>query len=152
MYEEAEPAEGRLALHTGDQVVGEPHPLNRRAEHEFARVQDERFIVLDRQALGQVFGRLAHVDVGIAVIPEDAEVAIETDVERRRLDRVLADRVDRQPSGGKRFGDRAVAEDHLQNLRAGRGARHSTLAEPTFDPPGSHPTASPDKGSGGRGA
>ena len=51
--QQPEPAEARLPLQPRDEVVGEPHALERRAEHELARVEDER-LVADLDELGQV--------------------------------------------------------------------------------------------------
>ena len=49
--EQAKPAERALALQPPGEVVGQPHALERRAEHELARVQDERLVAvgLDRR-------------------------------------------------------------------------------------------------------
>ena len=44
--EEAEPARAALAFQAGDEVVRERDPLERRAEHELARVEDERLCVV----------------------------------------------------------------------------------------------------------
>ena len=65
--QQAEPAEARLALEPGDEVVGQPHPLERLAEHELAGVQDERLVALDstssvRSSIGSrtsMYGRRA---------------------------------------------------------------------------------------------
>jgi hypothetical protein len=62
--EEAEAAQARLALQAGDQVVGKHDPLQGRSEHELARVQDERSLIVDLDELRQVFLRLPDVDVG----------------------------------------------------------------------------------------
>ena len=48
-----------LALEPRDEVVGEPDPLERRAEHELAGMEDERRSVVDLDELGQVLLRLA---------------------------------------------------------------------------------------------
>jgi hypothetical protein len=54
MDEQAEPAERRLALQPGDEVVRQLDPFERLAEHEFAGMEDERLVVGDVQQLGQV--------------------------------------------------------------------------------------------------
>ena len=57
--QEPEPAERRLPVEARDEVVGEAHTLERRAEHELARVEDERGLVVDLDELGQVLLGLA---------------------------------------------------------------------------------------------
>ena len=52
--QQPETPEARLALQPRDQVVGQRHPLDRRAEHELARVQDEGLVAGDLDHLGQV--------------------------------------------------------------------------------------------------
>ena len=52
--EQPEPAQARLALEPGDEVVGERHPLERGAEHELAGVEHERAVVGDLDQLGEV--------------------------------------------------------------------------------------------------
>ena len=111
--QEAEPAQARLALEAADQVVGELHVLERLPEHELARVEDERLLaVLDLHQLGEVVHRLAHVDVGVAGVVEDAEAAVHAHVDAGRLDEPLVERVDDDPSGLDLRTDRAVAEHH----------------------------------------
>ena len=84
--EQAEPAERALPLEPGDEVVGERDPLQRRAEHELARVEDERAVVADLDELGEVLLRLLRVDERRRVVAEHAEVAVDVQVDRRRLD------------------------------------------------------------------
>src|ERR671937_535752 len=50
-----------------------PDPLERGAEHELARVQDERRLSGNLDELGQLGLFLCHVDEGIPVVPEDPE-------------------------------------------------------------------------------
>lgn len=85
--EQAEAAERRLAFQTPGEVVGQGAALQRRAEDEFTRVQDERFAMLGgfNQAgeLVLLFG--GGVDVGVAGVVEDPEQAVQPDVDARRL-------------------------------------------------------------------
>ena len=62
MDQQAEAPEARLALEPGDEVVGQRHPLERRAEHELAGVEDERVVLVDLDELGQLLVVLLHVD------------------------------------------------------------------------------------------
>ena len=52
--QQAEAAERTLAFEPGDEVVREPDPLERRAEDELARVEDERVVAVDLDELGQL--------------------------------------------------------------------------------------------------
>ena len=72
----------RLALEARDEVVGQRDPLERRAEHELARVEDERLVVADLDELGQLLHRLLHVDERVARVAKDAEEAVDPHVHR----------------------------------------------------------------------
>ena len=85
MDQQAEPAEGGLPLQPCDEVVGEVNPLERRAQHELAGMEDERPVVVDLDELGQILLRLLHVDVGVARVVEDPEVPVDADVHTGRL-------------------------------------------------------------------
>src|SRR4030095_14655545 len=74
MDQQPETPEARLALETGDQVVRQSHPLDRRPEHELAGVQDERFVIGDLDHLGQVRHLATDVDVRVARVREDADL------------------------------------------------------------------------------
>ena len=86
------------------------------AEHELARVEDEGLVVVDLDELGQVLHRLLDVDVRVARVAEDAEVAVDANVDARRLDEALVERVDSDAPLGHEAADRAVGEDHRGNL------------------------------------
>ena len=45
--------ERRLSLEPRDEIVGQRDALERRAEHELARMEDERLVVRDLDELGQ---------------------------------------------------------------------------------------------------
>ena len=49
---------------------------------------------------------------GRRVVAEDAEVAVDAEVDRRRLDGALVERVDDDAALGERLADRDVGEDH----------------------------------------
>ena len=119
-----------LALEPRDEVVRQPHPLERRAEHELAGVEDER-LVADLDELGQVLLLLLHVDEGVEVVAEDAEVAVDAHVDARRLEQRRLVRVDLDPALAEQPRDGAVGEDHGADSRtraaatAGRVATHA---------------------------
>ena len=92
----------------GDEVIGKPDPLERRAEHELARMEDERRPVLDLDELGQVLLLLANVDVRIAVVVENPEEAVDPDVHARRLEQGFVVGIDLDPAFLQEPGDRAV--------------------------------------------
>ncbi len=74
-----------LALQAGHDVVGQLDPLEGLAQHELAGVQDERLVTIDRGDLGQVGLLLARIDERVAMVVEDAELAVEMQVHRGRL-------------------------------------------------------------------
>ena len=65
---------------------GQLDPFERLAEDEFAGMKDERLVILDVEQLGEVRLRVAHVDVGVAVVAKDAEGPVEVQVDRRWLE------------------------------------------------------------------
>ena len=95
--EQAEAAQRRLALEPAGDVVGQRDDLVRRAEHELARVQDERLVAVRLDQAGEVGLLGARVDVRVAVVLEDAEAAVEPHVDARRLDHRLVVGLDARP-------------------------------------------------------
>ena len=92
---------------------GSSHLLERLAQHELARVEDEGLVaVLDLDQLGEVVHRLAHVDVRVARVVEDAEAAVHAHVDAGRLDEPLVVGVYDDPSSLDLGTDRAVAQHH----------------------------------------
>ena len=83
--EQPEASERRLAVEAGDDVVGDRHHLERGAEHELAGMEDEATVVGDLDELGEVLLRLLRIDEGRRVVAEHAEVAVDPQVDRRRL-------------------------------------------------------------------
>ncbi len=75
-------------------------------------MQDERLVAADLEQLGQLGLLLAHVDVRVAIVAEDAKAAIEVQVDARRLDRLGRERIDDDPTGRDLRPDVAIREDH----------------------------------------
>ena len=86
--QEAEPPERRLSLEPRDEIVGEPHALQRRAEHELAGMEDERLVRGDLDELRQLLLLELHVDVRVAGVPEDPEEPVDR---TSRLDGCMSD-------------------------------------------------------------
>ena len=112
MDQEAEAAEARLPLQPGDEIVRKHDSLERRSEHEFARVQDERSLIVDLDELRQVLLRFPDIDVGVPRVVEDAEEPIDADVDARRLEQRIVVGVDEDPTLVQQSRDRPVGEDH----------------------------------------
>jgi hypothetical protein len=112
--QEAEPAERALPLQARDQVVGETDPLERRAEHELAWVEDEGLRVLHLLQFREFLHRLLHVDEGIAGVTEDAEETVDAHVHARRLHELLVEGIDADSSFLEEPADRPIGEDHAR--------------------------------------
>ena len=121
------------------EVVGQPDPFERRGEDELARVEDERRVAVDLDQLGQVLLRLLDVDVRVTGVVEDAEVAVDADVDARRLEQRLVVGVDPDAPLVDQPPDRPVGENHGADCRVESVIVRSRtgLAEPllalTFD-------------------
>ena len=102
----------RLPLQPGDEVVGQRDPLERGTEHELARVQDEAPVANDLDQLGEVLLGELRVDVGRRVVAEHPEVAVDAQVDRRRLHAAVHQRVDDDATLGESLVDGDVGEDH----------------------------------------
>src|SRR5215469_5051112 len=86
-------------------------------------MKDEGFLPVRLDQSGQVGLLDGGVDVRILVILEDAEVAVQADVNARRLDQIWIVRIEADPSGVQLGPDVAVREQHAGNLPfPGRGA------------------------------
>ncbi len=81
-------------------------------EHELTGVEDERRVGGHLDQLGEVTEVLLHVDDAARVVEEDEEPRIEGEVDRRRLDAGLVERVDDDAAGGELLADRTVRQDH----------------------------------------
>ena len=123
MDEQAEAAQGALALQPRDEVVGQLDPFDGLAQDELAGMEDERLVVVHPEQLGQVGLGRTDVDVGVAVVAEDPEAAIEMEVDRRRLQVAGVVRVDPYPARGDRGPDVPVGQDaHRAMLPSSRVA------------------------------
>jgi hypothetical protein len=80
--EQAQAAEGRLALKARHQIARNAHTLEGRAQHELTRVQHERLVVGDGDQLGEVVLRLCRVDERLRVVAEHAELVGDAKVNR----------------------------------------------------------------------
>ena len=98
-------AQRALPLEPGHEVVREGDALEGGAEHELAGVEDEGALLLDLDELGEVLLPLLRVDEGRGVVAEDTEVPIDVEIDRRGLDRVVAERFDHDAAGGELFAD-----------------------------------------------
>ena len=85
-------------------------------------MQDERLVVADLDQLGQLRLLLAHVDVRVAAVAEDAEAVVQVQVHARRLDRLGHVRIDDDPAGLDLGADVAVGQDHGRLLLPGSAA------------------------------
>ena len=110
--EEAEAAERRLSLEPRHQVVRQRHAFEGGAEHELAGMEDERAAFGDLDQLGEVLLGLLRVDVRRRVVAEDAEQRVDVQVDRGRLDRVVAQRLDHDATGRQLLADGDVRQDH----------------------------------------
>ena len=81
------------------EVVGQADDLVRRGEHELPGVQDERLVALGLHEPRQVGLLDGGVDVGVAVVLEHPEVAVEPHVDARGLHHGFVVRIDPYPSG-----------------------------------------------------
>ena len=97
----------RFALEPRHEIVRQPHPLERRAEHELTGVEDERLVV-DLDQFGQVLLCSLDVDVGVEVVAEDPEVSVDTHVHARGLQERGIVGVDLDPALLEQARDRAV--------------------------------------------
>lgn len=86
-----------LALQPGGEIVGQGDDLVRAGEDELPGVEDERLVALRLHEAGQVGLLDGGVDVGVPVILEHPEVAVEAHIDARRLHHRFVVRVDPHP-------------------------------------------------------
>ena len=124
----------RLSFQSRDEVVRQGYALERRAEHELARVEDERLVPLDLDELGQPFLLSLDVDVGVAGVPEDPKHPVDPHIEARRLHQRGVVRVDSDSACVDQTPDRAVGEHHrailARPIPAARRPECGTLGDP----------------------
>ena len=134
--QQPEPAQRALALEPRHEIVGQRDPLERRPEHELARVQNEAAFAPDLDQLGEVFLRELRVDVGRRVVAEHPKEAVDAQVDRRRLHAAVHQRVDDDAALGERLVNRDVGEEHGPTLRGARRfagrPRSRLVASPPF--------------------
>lgn len=111
--DESEPTEGRLSLKAPDDVVRETEELDGRAKDELARMKDEGAITFLLSSLGQIWLFLARIDVGAAIVAEDAEETTGAYVKRRRLDGLWVEGIDADFASVDQGSESAIANDHV---------------------------------------
>ena len=124
VHDQAQPAEARLALDAGDDVVRQLDPLDGRAEHELARVDDEAGVVVDLDVLGDARRRVGQVDRGQPVVVEDPEGGAELQIHAGGLHHGRIPGPDLDPLLLDEAADRAVGQD---------GADHAAILAATMD-------------------
>ena len=97
---------------------GSVHELQRRAEHELAGMQHERFPVDRFDQGGQLVLLLRRVDVGVLGVVEHPEEAVQANVDAGRLHQGVVERVDAQPAGGDFGPEVAIGEQHATSVSA----------------------------------
>ena len=83
-------------------------------------MEDERVAVGDLHQLGEVLLGLLRVDERRRVVAEDAEVAVDVEVDRAGLDAALVERIDDDAAGRELFAEGLVGEDHGPDSSEGR--------------------------------
>ncbi len=78
-------------------------------------MEDEGPVVVDLDELGQLLLGLLDVDVGIPRVVEDAEEAVDADVDARGLQQRLVIRLDEDAPFLEQPSDCAVGEDHRRD-------------------------------------
>ncbi len=136
MNEQAQSAERTFPLQPRHEVVRQRHAFTCGPEHELAGMQDEDVVVLDLNELGEFLHVLLDVDVAHRVVAEHAEVAVDVEVDRRRLNARLVEWLDDDPAGGELFPDRTIGQDHRRRTLPARFCGKRGSDELAFDPTG----------------
>ena len=110
--EQAETAEGGLALEAAGQIVGQGAALQRGAQHELAgmRTKGSPSAACTRLVSSSLL--LGRVDVGVAGAVEDTKEVVQAYVYARRLHQCVVERVDAQPPAGDLGADVTIREQH----------------------------------------
>ena len=87
-------------------------------------------VLADLDQLGELLEVLLHVDVAHRVVAEHPEEAVDVEVDGRRLDAALVERLDHDAAGGQLLADGAVGEDHGPEPYAGRRPRRTSRSSP----------------------
>ena len=112
MCEKAQTPQTAFSFKARGEVVAQADDLERRAEHELARVKNERLIPVRLEQLGQIVLRHRRVDVGVAVVGEHPEVAVEPDVDAAGLHHLFVVRREAESAVGKGGFEVTVREQH----------------------------------------
>src|SRR4051794_18932499 len=118
VHDEPQATQRALALDPGDDVIRDHHVLERAPQHELPGVDDERPVVVDLDALGEIARRVVEVDRRRAVVVKDAERGPEPQVDRGGLDELRIPRLDRDVPLLDEPDDRPVGEDRSGALHA----------------------------------
>ena len=110
---------------------GSVHSSSVDPEHELAGMQHERLALGRLDEGGQLVLPQGRVDVGVAGVVEDPEQVVEADVDARRLDQAVVERVDPQPPGGDLGPDVAIGEQHPTSVSADAA---SLVSQPAGQP------------------
>ena len=140
-----------LALQPAREVVRQSDLLERRPQHELARMQDERVVALRLDLRRQLVLLLSRVDVGVAGVLEDAEEAVQADVDARGLQHRRVPGVEHQPPGLQLLAQVDVREQHgadpsrsCRRCWSGASSRAAATASArTSTPPPAPPAAPP---------
>jgi hypothetical protein len=110
--EQAQAPQRAFPFEPTDEIIREADALERRAQHELAGMQDERFITDDLDQLGELRLIGPGVDHRGAIVSEHPKPVPHVQVDARRLDRVGQVRIDDDPAGVDLAPDVAVGQDH----------------------------------------
>jgi hypothetical protein len=117
--EQSETAQTGFPFEPRCEVVGHADHLERRAEDELPRVQDERVVAVGLDERGQVVLLQCGVDVRVPRVVEDPEEAVEAHVDAGRLHQALVEGLDAEAALGDRSRDVAVGQQHgAESVRA----------------------------------
>ena len=111
-----EATEAGLALDAADEVVGNTDPFERAAQHELARVQHEHALRRDLDRLGERRHVVLDVDDPGRVVAEHPKQVADAHVDRRRLHRMIVERLDDDAAVGDLFAQGPIGKDHGPTL------------------------------------
>ena len=111
MREQTETAERGLPLEPGRDVVGQGDELMGRGEDELPGVEDEGLGRIDLDEAGELGLFERGIDDRVLVVVEEPEVAVEADVDARRLDEREVTGVQRDATGFEFGADVAVGKE-----------------------------------------
>ena len=120
MGEQPEPAQARLALQTGGDVVGQGDALIGGAEDELTGVEDEGLVGADVDQVGEAVLVDGGVDDRVPVVVEKAEPPIQAHVDRGGLNHLRVVGVEDDAPGVELSEDVAIGEEHECDCARGR--------------------------------